>query len=315
MKREAAKWFGGDEDALSAFLRAWASGRAGRPALVWRDDPPGAETMPDRLDPPPWCPPWIWCLKAGAKPGRQPGHSAGLFYPLDLSSVWESMPLSLLAAAPPRRILDLCAAPGGKSMLAWRWLRPSLLVANEVVKSRLGPLRHNLGRLALSGVHTQSMTAADWARQAAEAFDLVLLDAPCSGQSLPAKGVPNPGCFHPSVVKGNAGRQKSLLGNAAGCVAPGGHLLYTTCTFSREENEKVVEAFLRRHSGWRAVECPPLAAWGSAHGASPCYRLYPHQACGAGGFSCLLGREGEGGDLPALDPALLAWPVPGALLP
>ena len=113
----------------------------------------------------------------------------------------------------------------------------------------------------------------------------------------------------------DAGRQKSLLGNAAGCVAPGGHLLYTTCTFSREENEKVVEAFLRRHSGWRAVECPPLAAWGSAHGASPCYRLYPHQACGAGGFSCLLGREGEGGDLPALDPALLAWPVPGALLP
>ena len=309
VQREVSKLFPGDAPACDAFLCAWGRGDAGRPAMVWRDAPPDADAGIARSTAPDWCPPWAWCLAPGAKAGQHPGHAAGRFYLLDLSSVWESLPLAGWAGTPPRRMLDLCASPGGKSVLAWKWLRPDLIVANEVVRARLGPLRHNLARLRIPAAFTQAMSVADWSRAAPAAFDLVLLDAPCSGQSLPARGVANPGCFHPAVVNGNAGRQKSLLGRAAGCVAPGGHLLYTTCTFSREENEKVVEAFLRRYDGWEAVACPALERWRSVHCPHPCYRLFPHHGAGAGGFTCLLRLAGDPGGLPALDPDLLAWPV------
>jgi 16S rRNA C967 or C1407 C5-methylase (RsmB/RsmF family) len=293
----AGRLYASPQDA-KAFLDAIESGGSGRPVAVF----PAGHPAGDRAGLPDWLPPWV---------GR-PDPTCGAAYGLDLSSVWEAMVLSALAR--PRTMLDLCAAPGGKSVLAARLLQPALQLANEVVGKRLGMLRHNLARCGVSAC-TQRLDPAWWALHAAEAFDLVLVDAPCSGQSLLARGIQNRGCFHPAIVGGNARRQRSILAKAAACVAPGACLAYLTCTFSLEENERNVVWFLKHHPDWQACEVPVLAAWRSPHAEPPCHRLGPHLGLGAGGFACLLQRPGSSPTLPPLPPQATAWPVAGEAAP
>ena len=282
-----------DAGEAEAFVAAVGNGGSAVPAAVFpADHEPQRGTLPD------WVPSWVGL----------PDSSCAAAYGLDLSSVWAAMVLT--AAGPVRALLDLCASPGGKSVFAARALRPATQVANEVVGKRLGPLRHNLARCGVVAF-TQRQDVGWWAERAAAAFDLVLVDAPCSGQSLVARGVENRGCFHPAVVDGNARRQRGILLRAAECVAPGGWLAYLTCTYSLAENERTVGWFLKKHAGWSAVEVPGLVPWRSPHSEVPCHRLGPHERLGAGGFSCLLRRDGVAGDLPAVPAEALAWPVAG----
>ena len=160
-------------------------------------------------------------------------------------------------------------------------------VANEVNASRRGILRQNLEHCGVPNTEVTGMRPDQWA-ETGRIFDLLLVDAPCSGQSLLAKGIRNPGCLGASMVNGNAKRQKGILLAAVRCVAPGGHLLYTTCTYDPDENEKVVAYILKRVPGWSAVEIPSLAPFRSALAAFPAYRMLPEHGFGAGGFSCLL---------------------------
>ncbi len=290
LERLARRLFATSGEA-DAFVRAVSGGACAVPVAVF---PPGS--VPERGGLPEWVPACV---------GR-PDPSNAAAYGLDLSSVWAAMVLS--EVSPVRALLDLCAAPGGKSVIAARVLQPEMQVANETVGKRLGPLRHNLARCGVRAF-TQRQGPEWWAEQAAGCFDVVVVDAPCSGQSLVARGVENRGCFHPSVVDGNARRQRGILARAAQCVADGGWLAYLTCTYSPEENERTVAWFLRRHPGWAAVEVPVLRPWQSPHVAVPCHRLGPHQGVGAGGFSCLLRRAGVAGELPPLPPEATAWPV------
>jgi 16S rRNA C967 or C1407 C5-methylase (RsmB/RsmF family) len=142
-------------------------------------------------------------------------------------------------------------------------------------------------------------------------FDLVIVDAPCSGQSLLAKGIENPGAFHPATVKGNAKRQLGIVTAAADCVAPGGTLLYSTCTFSERENERVVSKFLGRMPDYKVLPVAHLEPWRSPLADFPCYRLYPQSGLGAGGFVALLARRDNGVPRSAIsDEALLReYPV------
>ncbi|MCB1234447.1 MAG: RsmB/NOP family class I SAM-dependent RNA methyltransferase [Verrucomicrobiae bacterium] len=266
-----------------------------------------------------WLPDFARRLAPGTEPGKHPGHAAGAFYSLDFSSVWAAS--AMLAAdgsgGRPRRVLDLCAAPGGKSVFASLALGPALLLSNEVIGKRLAVLRHNLARCRVPNAFTQRLDPRDFAAESERAgrgfFDLVIADAPCSGQSLPAKGIENPGAFHPATVKGNAKRQAGILTSAAACVAPGGWLLYATCTFSPRENERVVERILDRcGGGLSAVEVPHLAPWRSRLAEFPCYRLHPDSGLGAGAFVALLRRAGEP-DVTSVAPpppeVWLAYPV------
>jgi 16S rRNA C967 or C1407 C5-methylase (RsmB/RsmF family) len=256
-------------------------------------------------------PPGAEILRRGERVGGRAPFVAGDCYALDLSSVLGgSAMLATAEAGPSPRVVDACASPGGKSILAARWLAPSLLLANEFVLKRLGPLRHNLKRCRVAGAYTQSLAVDRLAEIAPGAFDLALVDAPCSGQSLLAKGTENPGCFHPSTVKGNARRQARILAAAADTVRSGGHLLYTTCTFSLRENEDLVRRFLESRADFATVAVAPLERHRSRHADFPCYRFYPHRDEGAGGFAALLRREGEKGEaLPGLPAELLAYPV------
>ena len=90
------------------------------------------------------------------------------------------------------------------------------------------------------------------------------------------------------MVNGNAKRQRGIMLSAVQCVLPGGHIVYTTCTYDPEENEKVMAYILKRHPEWQAVEVPLLAPFRSALADFPSYRLLPAHGFGAGGFCCLL---------------------------
>ncbi len=294
-----------DERERSEFLNSLRGGKARR--LV-RIAPFGAERKNGEGDLPDWAPHFVCPVDADAGAGEA-SQEDGAGYLLDLSSVWEASPVMDLDPA-PRRVLDLCAAPGGKSAFCRRLWPEAELFVNEVVPRRLRVLRANLKRFGAGKAYAQRWTAEEWKAHGAGAFDLVLVDAPCSGQALVAKGIRNPGAFHEATVRGSARRQRWILAAAAGCVAPGGWLLYSTCTFSPEENERTVDWMLRRVGEMSAKDVPKLQEFQAVGAAFPCYRLYPHQGFGAGGFSCLLRRGGESsGELPDLDPAARDYPL------
>ena len=312
-RRAAAALFP-EPPSQESFLRTLLTPIPRGSAVVWTAPPrPGElETVP-RAQLPEWLPSFIEVLAPGVKIGLTEAYAKGDLYPLDFSSVLTGSAMLATRGSLPAdlRVLDLCAAPGGKSILASALLHPCLILANEVEGRRLGPLRHNLSRCRIPAAFTQRLDPGELARLASSAFDLVLVDAPCSGQSLLAKGIDNPGCFHPSTVKGNARRQARILSAALEMVAPGGFLLYTTCTFSPRENEGAIEKLLEGAVGFTPVEVPHLASLRSALAPFPAYRVYPHLSPGAGGFAALLRRDGtrEAGALPPLPPPLLDYPV------
>lgn len=282
-----------NEEDAQALMTAMREGKSSRGAVVLTPKAPmdyvppfpcaPAETMP-------WLPPRVFVPAEGVKATAYEDYRAGMYYALDLSSCWESAALAVVPA--PTRSLDLCAAPGGKSMLLTARYLPTDHTANEVNASRRGILRQNMELCGVPNVTVTGLRPDQWAGSG-EQFDLLLADAPCSGQSLLCKGIKNPGCLGSSMVNGNAKRQKGIMLAAVTCVRPGGHILYSTCTYDPDENEKVMGYILKRVPGWRAVEVPALAPFRSALSAFPSYRLLPAHGCGAGGFCCLLQRVPE----------------------
>lgn len=314
MRKEAARLFPDDAAEAERFLDALIEPPEFAPCVLWTGEPEASgdvemERAPvdPRLD---WLPDYAIRLAPGSAPGRDPLHEAGRLYSLDFSSVWAaSALLAINPLAPEGRVLDLCASPGGKSVFASLALEPGVLLANEIIGKRLAILRHNLGRCRIPHAHTQRLDPRNLAKAAPDAFDVVIVDAPCSGQSLPAKGIDHPGAFHPSAVKGNAKRQAGILTAAAECVAPGGWMLYATCTFSERENEGPVMRLLRRRPDFSAVAVPHLEPWLTNFADWPAYRLYPQSGLGAGAFACLLRRNGLAEARSELDASLLAYPV------
>lgn len=242
---------------------------------------------------PPWLPDFVDLAAPGERPGQHPLHESGAYYCLDISSVFAASVLTAVPAV-PEIVFDVCASPGGKSLFAWRCLRPRFLVANEVIGKRTAQLVGNLKRC---GVHPAMVTNADTAVLAhvcPGSADIVIVDAPCSGQSLIAKGHENPGCFHPATINLNANRQRRILANAAAIVAPGGSLAYITCTYAEKENEANLRWLLRQFPDFSAVAVPALEPHRSPLAEPPCYRLWPQEGIGAGAFAALLRKNGEG---------------------
>jgi 16S rRNA C967 or C1407 C5-methylase (RsmB/RsmF family)/NOL1/NOP2/fmu family ribosome biogenesis protein len=241
-------------------------------------------------DPVPWCREACF-LPEGVRVGGTLAHAAGLCY------VQEPSALAVGEALDPRpgeRVLDLAAAPGGKTtQIAGRLGDRGVVVANEVQRGRVRALADNLDRWGSWRTVIAGETVAGLADRLPRAFDRVLLDAPCSGEGLFRRNPAAAAQWRPGHVRGNAERQRGLLADAARLVRPGGVLVYSTCTFAPEENEHQVAGFLATHPGWQLADIPwrdgytparPDWAPDGPPDLSRAVRLWPHHLRGEGHF-------------------------------
>lgn len=260
-----------------------------------------------------------------ARPGKHPYHAAGLYYLQEPAAMTVA---ALLDPQPGERVLDLAAAPGGKTTHIAALMRDTgLLVANDVAANRARILADNLERWGTRSTLVLNETPQRLAQQFGALFDRVLLDAPCSGEGMARRRAQRQEPFEWSeaMVAACARRQALILPDAARLVRPGGLLVYATCTFAPEENEQVVADFLRQQPDFTLEAAP---AWPGFAPARPDWvdaavpaairaqlaravRLWPHRYPGEGHFVALL-RRADGGAPPARPPAPLAGGRTGA---
>lgn len=189
------------------------------------------------LEPVPWCKEGFYYGESD-RPGKHPLHDAGLYY------IQEPSAMSVAAKAeakPGMRVLDLCAAPGGKTTaLAAAMQGEGLLVANEIMPARAKVLSQNVERMGIRNCIVTNESPAELASHFPMFFDLIVVDAPCSGEGMFRKEPDALTCWSEANVSMCANRQREILTSALSMLASGGRLVYSTCTFAEEEDEEIV---------------------------------------------------------------------------
>ena len=211
------------------------------------------ETMraqtPFDTEPVDWCPTGYY-IDSDIRPGKNPAYYAGLYYVQEPTAMTSA---EALAPEPGDWVLDLCAAPGGKTtQLACKLAGQGLLVANELVANRAEILVSNVERMGVKNALVLSEFPERLTARFYEAFDKILVDAPCSGEGMFRKDNGAAEEWNPERVIRCAERQSKILETVDKLLKPGGIMVYSTCTFSPEENEQVIEHFLE--SGRYALE-------------------------------------------------------------
>ena len=235
------------------------------------------------------------------KVGNHPFHHAGLIYVQEPAAM---APAECVDFAPDSKILDMCAAPGGKSTQLKNKLGDSgLLVSNEIIPSRCKILTGNIERLGLKNCVTTCMDTARLTNTFPHTFDVIMVDAPCSGEGMFRKEQAAIDEWSPENVKMCAERQADILENAVKCLASGGTIIYATCTFSLEENEMQIDSFLKSHPDFDIVpvkdEVKKASVDGIKFDGCECQnihfarRFYPHKNKGEGQFMAVLRHKGE----------------------
>lgn len=247
------------------------------------------------------------------RPGRHPYHHAGVFYSQEPSA---SSAAPLLGVQPGMRVLDMCAAPGGKSsQLAAALQGQGLLVSNEYNAGRAEILRSNLERMGVANAVVLNSDTNALAKAFPAFFDRILVDAPCSGEGMFRKEPQALTQHNEGLVRQCAAIGREILDNAAALLAPGGVLVYSTCTFAPEEDEGQIGDFLARHPEFTLVDTG--AAFGSPGEANRCgehpfdvnlvRRIWPFQG-GEGHFMAKLVKASEGEDARPFKPEKPAKP-------
>ncbi len=241
-------------------------------------------------DPVPW-EPCGYYYNPESRPGLHVYHEAGVYYLQEASAM---SPVALLDPRPGEWVLDLCAAPGGKStQIAGRMSGEGFLLCNEFNPKRAKILSRNIERMGISNALVTNEHPENLAKRFSGMFDRVLIDAPCSGEGMFRKEEAAVTDWSPETVTMCARRQAEILSSGAAMVRPGGRLVYSTCTFSPEENELAIQAFLESHPDFRAEDV--AAPWFVRSGEGM-YRMWPHKLLGEGHFAAVLTRIG--GDTP-----------------
>ena len=186
------------------------------------------------------------------RPGKHPLHASGAYYIQEASAM---APAALLMSSPLRgdeKILDLCAAPGGKTTQIASYMKGrGLLVANEIIPSRAKILSENVERCCIKNCVVTNCTPQEMSERFTSFFDRIMVDAPCSGEGMFRKNPEAVNEWSMDNVKICADRQDEILDCAANMLSPGGIMVYSTCTFNRLEDEGSVERFLGRHPEFR----------------------------------------------------------------
>ena len=271
------------------------------------------DALPFSLTPLPWAP-GGYAYDPSQRPGKHPYHEAGLYYLQEPSAM---APAALLRPRPGERVLDLCAAPGGKSTQLADFLGGSgLLVSNELHPKRAKILSRNMERMGISNALVLNMHPRDLEAPFAGFFDRVMVDAPCSGEGMFRKEEAAVTDWSPETVAMCASRQKEILRSAATMLRPGGFLCYSTCTFAPEEDEGVMAWFLTEYPDFSpvALEAPwfsparPDWAGASEEAIARGFRLWPHLLGGEGHFVMVLHREGDATPAPSPPPKTVSMP-------
>lgn len=237
--------------------------------------------------------------------GNHPYHHAGMVYVQEPAAMSAA---SSVEIQPDFKVLDLCAAPGGKSGQIASKLTEGLLVSNEIIPSRCKILTGNIERLGFKNVITTCADVKRLASMFGEEFDLVVVDAPCSGEGMFRKDENAVKEWSEQNVKLCAERQTEILKHINGVVKDGGYLLYSTCTFSLEENEMCIDYFIKNHLEFSLVPVNEKVKNNTAdgikfHGCETeniefCRRFYPHISKGEGQFVALMKKSGGNGIVP-----------------
>jgi NOL1/NOP2/sun family putative RNA methylase len=276
-----------------------------------------ATLWPEVLSPIPWTQSGF-TLPPDSRPGKHPYHAAGLYYLQDPAAMAVA---EVLDPQPGERVLDLSAAPGGKSThLAAKLGDQGLLVANDIHPRRVKDLAKNLERWGTRNTIILNETPSRLAEHFGAYFDKVLVDAPCSGEGMFRKDPAARQEWTPKLVESCAIRQDGIMRDAARLVRPGGRLAYATCTFAPEEDEGTVTRFLQEHPDFQLVDIampdgrvpeftqqieasyPPAVA--------RTLRLWPHKVPGEGHFVALFQRLGNAYGDPVRLAAANYGPVP-----
>ena len=232
-------------------------------------------------------------------PGKHPYHDAGVYYIQEPSAM---APAEYLEVKPKERVLDLCAAPGGKSTQLGAALKgEGLLICNEIHPARAKILSENIERMGIKNAIVTNETPAHLAAYFPAYFDKILVDAPCSGEGMFRKN--EDACTEWSLenVALCAKRQDEILDEAASMLRPGGRLVYSTCTFAPAENEGSISRFLERHSDFGIIPVEKKAGMSNgvpdwienpAKDIEQTIRLWPHKLKGEGHYLAVLQKEG-----------------------
>lgn len=267
-----------------------------------------AAQAPFALTPVPWAPEGFFYPDT-ERPGRHPYYEAGVYYIQEPSA----MAVGALADAKPgERVLDLCAAPGGKTThLAGRMHGEGLLVANEIHAGRAAILAQSIERMGVQNCIVCNETPDRLAQRFPAFFDCIVVDAPCSGEGMFRKDDnPAQSEWTPELPAFCAARQAEILDRAAEMLAGGGRLIYSTCTFAPEEDEGTLSRFLERHPEFTMQQVPTPEKLSPAHpewaeNGNPdtryAFRLWPHKLDGEGHFAAVLHKTaGDRRDAPRL---------------
>ena len=272
---------------------------------------------PFHLEQIPWAPEGFY-YGGEDRPGRHPWHEAGVYYIQEPSAM---AVVTFLDPKPGECILDLCAAPGGKTtQIASRLGGSGLLVSNEIHPARAKILSQNVERMGIPNAVVTNEDTGRLAEYFPLFFDRIVVDAPCSGEGMFRKDEAAVSEWSPENVTRCAGRQQEILDNAARMLKNGGRLVYSTCTFAPEENEKSIQRFLNSHSDFTIEETPKyeglsagvpewgilrqgetgaLKDWSEGRDAftensnlAKTVRIWPHRTDGEGHYIAVLRKKG-----------------------
>ncbi|MFU1797680.1 RsmB/NOP family class I SAM-dependent RNA methyltransferase [Paenibacillus azoreducens] len=225
------------------------------------------------LKPVPWCPSGYYYHET-SRPGKHPFHQAGLYYIQEPSAM---SAVELLDPQPGETILDLAAAPGGKTThIASKMNGEGLLISNEIHPERAKILAENVERMGIPNALVTCAAPDELSRRFPNNFDRIMLDAPCSGEGMFRKDRKALEEWTPRVVDMCAARQRDILEHAYLMLKPGGTLAYSTCTFNRSENEDMMEYFTGAYPDMEIVAVK---------------RLWPHEEAGEGHFVAVLRKQ------------------------
>lgn len=251
---------------------------------------------PFNLEPIPWVEDGFY-YPEDESPGKHPYYYAGLYYIQEPSAM---LPAKVLDAKPGERVLDLCAAPGGKTVqIAAGMKGKGIIVANDINSNRVKALVKNIELCGVRNAVVTKDSPEGLSRNFKEYFDRILVDAPCSGEGMFRKDETAVRSWEKYKSSECALVQQDILKYADMMLKPGGYIVYSTCTFSPEENELVVSRFLQERANYKIMEIEKI---GGIEGGRPEWannnkelvktaRLWPHRLKGEGHFVALLRKE------------------------